>query len=234
MKILLFFLPLIVSANTLVMIGGGTRPTEAIEAMRVATHKRHPLILILPWGTVDPNGACQTMTEEFLTHGTAGITCLLPTEATEVIEAALTQTHLLYFPGGDQNQIMNHLNTHNLIGLIQKRFKEDLVVGGTSAGTAIQSHPMLTGTNAETSLGLGLSPLIVDQHFLVRNRQERLVQVLKNEKRSGLGIDEGMAVVIDQNQVKVIGPSEVWYYRWPRIDRPIKFKNNQTIYLKAQ
>jgi cyanophycinase len=93
------------------------------------------------------------------------------------------------------------------------------VVGGTSAGAAVLSAVMITGTerrgafNADTTQdwatidratvetveGFGLlTTAIVDQHFVRRRRQNRLLSlVLERAPHLGVGIDEGTAVIVE-------------------------------------
>ncbi|MEM8994232.1 MAG: cyanophycinase [Acidobacteriota bacterium] len=79
------------------------------------------------------------------------------------------------------------------------------VIGGTSAGTACMSELMITGdgdftvlraNNVAVSEGLGLFPdAILDQHFVARQRQNRLLSlVLEHPDRLGIGVDEATAV----------------------------------------
>jgi cyanophycinase len=87
------------------------------------------------------------------------------------------------------------------------------VVGGISAGAAVMSSVMIRAgeTEAETGRGFGFLPgTIVDQHFLARHRQQRLMGALAaHPGMVGLGIDEGAAVVIQGRSLKVMGNSDV-------------------------
>jgi cyanophycinase len=94
------------------------------------------------------------------------------------------------------------------------------VVGGTSAGAAALSKVMLTGDADLESLssgktvtidGLGLlTQVIVDQHFVRRQRQNRLMSlVLDMPTLVGLGIDEATAAIVDGDTVSVLGRSAV-------------------------
>jgi cyanophycinase len=87
------------------------------------------------------------------------------------------------------------------------------VIGGTSAGAAVLSDPMITGGTdvARTGPGFGLLPgFVVDQHFVARNRQKRLAGVIAtNSGFVGLGIDEGTAVIARGRTLEVVGTSTV-------------------------
>jgi cyanophycinase-like exopeptidase len=72
---------------------------------------------------------------------------------------------------------------------------------------------MIQGGNplAQTGPGFGwLDGVVVDQHFLARNRLPRLLGVLANHPQlAGLGIDESTAAVVGGGQVRVLGTGTV-------------------------
>jgi cyanophycinase len=85
------------------------------------------------------------------------------------------------------------------------------MVGGTSAGAAMMSDPMIAGGRSEQALlagvagggvqvdpGMGLFPYaLTDQHFFERGRMGRLIAALEHTGgRWGLGIEEGAAVLV--------------------------------------
>jgi cyanophycinase len=87
------------------------------------------------------------------------------------------------------------------------------VIGGTSAGAAVMSELMIEGgtVRARTAPGFGWLPgFVADQHFLKRNRADRLIGLLADHPGFvGLGIDEATAAVVRGRQVSVIGESYV-------------------------
>jgi cyanophycinase len=104
--------------------------------------------------------------------------------------------------------------------LIRERYVAGAVVGGTSAGAAVMSDLMITGEADLTGVGrgatklapgLGLWPgVIVDQHFLKRQRFNRLfAAVLDQPDHVGVGIDEETAVIVSAGRWEVIGRSQV-------------------------
>ena len=138
----------------------------------------------------------------------------------------LEQASGVWFSGGDQVKIMDVLRDAELLRALRHKFAQGTVFAGTSAGTAIMSLRMLTGEGDVTLLdgrqielreGLGLLPpnLIVDQHFLKRQRQNRLFGlILENPDALGVGIDEGTALVVTNgDQAEVVGESQVMLVR---------------------
>lgn len=145
----------------------------------------------------------------------------------------------IFFTGGDQNVLMAALDNTQTINKIRKRYADGALIAGTSAGAAIMSEVMITGEENRpasasridpetqqqmepfasigpgrvvTSKGLGLlKKFVVDQHFLVRKRQNRLMSVvLEHPDLIGVGIDESTAILVRPNQsLEVIGDSVV-------------------------
>jgi cyanophycinase len=113
---------------------------------------------------------------------------------------------------------MRALTDAGLVDAIRERFRQGATIGGTSAGAAVMSLIMLSavgGTDGKTSTveapGLALwADVIVDQHFLIRNRSARLQEaVLRHPDKPGIGIDERTAVVVRGHFFEVIGVSKV-------------------------
>jgi cyanophycinase len=136
----------------------------------------------------------------------------------------LTAATGVWFVGGNQSWL-----TETYLGTATERELRGVlarggVVGGTSAGAAIMSPIMIRRDKPEleTCLGFGFLPgTVVDQHFLKRNRQGRLMKVLDSHRDLvGLGIDEGTALVVDGNHLSVVGESEVVVCSPASTDRP--------------
>jgi cyanophycinase len=127
--------------------------------------------------------------------------------------APLREATAVWFVGGNQNWL-----TETYLGTVTEREIHGVlarcgVVGGTSAGAAIMSPIMIRRDKPEVQTGPGFGFLpgtVVDQHFLKRNRQSRLLKVLDaHPDLVGLGIDEGTGVVVEGNQLSVVGESQV-------------------------
>jgi cyanophycinase len=127
----------------------------------------------------------------------------------------------IFFGGGDQIRITDAL-LDTPVGLaIAEAFARGAVIGGTSAGTACQSALMITGEGDFTVLrtksvelvrGLGFFPgVVVDQHFVKRQRENRLISViLEHPDLVGVGVDEDTAVWVRPDRTfQVMGMSSV-------------------------
>jgi len=133
----------------------------------------------------------------------------------------------VWFSGGDQMRTMKTLMKPDgsktpVLEAVWDVFRSGGVVGGTSAGAAIMSEPMIGAGNSMGALkhgvvtdykgddfpesdgvllthGLGFFPLgMVDQHFNARARLARLILVMMHEKKIlnlGFGVDENTALI---------------------------------------
>jgi len=87
------------------------------------------------------------------------------------------------------------------------------VIGGTSAGTAIQTRTMIESGLEKPIVATGFDFVpgaVSDQHFLKRKRLPRLLKVLaQHPGLFGIGVDEGTAAVVHGDSLEVIGASKV-------------------------
>jgi len=131
----------------------------------------------------------------------------------EEFVAPLREATAVWFLGGQQSRIAEAYVGTRVEQELSALLKRGGVIGGTSAGAAIQSRLMIASGNPKARLmqGLDLVPGgVVDQHFKVRNRHRRLERVLaEHPGYFGLGVDEGTAVVIRGRAVEVLGESTV-------------------------
>lgn len=131
-----------------------------------------------------------------------------------------------WFLGGDQNRLAATLLGTRALDVIERRYQEGAVVGGTSAGAAVMTSEMLTGKpksgkgeflaiargTIDVGKGFGFLPgAIVDQHFLKRARYNRLLSaVLDQPQLIGVGIDEETALQVrPDGRWEVLGNSYV-------------------------
>ena len=204
------------ASTKLLLIGGGSRPPEAMQTFIQASGGENANILISSWASATTEGANNIRSELQLSHPHS-IT-ILPTfpmkseDETKVLALLETATGV-FFTGGDQTQLMLAIQSQKLKEKLKEAYQNGITFAGTSAGTAIMSERMITGDSTPLAEGLGLLPseIIVDQHFIVRQRFGRLSKmVLASHNTYGLGIDEGTALFITNNKVaRVIGPSQV-------------------------
>lgn len=119
----------------------------------------------------------------------------------------------VWFGGGSQQRIADAYRDTPVEQELQNLLQRGGVIGGTSAGAAIQSKMMIASGRTEPRISTGFDLLpktIIDQHFLKRNRLRRLVTAVRaHPELTGFGIDEGTAVVVQGNNRSVMGRSYV-------------------------
>ena len=226
--LLIAFLAFDVSAQEkLVLIGGGKRPPEAIAQFVNWAGKENARILIVTWASGVPEESFDSIKKDFDIYKTASFEnapfAPLNEKTRERFLTQLKTATGIFFTGGDQNRIMEVLQDETLYKTLRQRYAAGVVFGGTSAGAALMSTPMMTGENdlkvidsakVGTRKGLGLIPnAIFDQHFIVRQRQNRLFGlVLQNPETLGIGIDEDTALLIKDNRfAEVSGATYVMF-----------------------
>ncbi|MBW4542880.1 MAG: cyanophycinase [Symplocastrum torsivum CPER-KK1] len=136
--------------------------------------------------------------------------------ALEAIEKATG----VFFTGGDQARISSVLKDTDIDKALHKRFSEGIVIGGTSAGAAMMPDMMIVEGDGETNPrveivkmepGMAFLPgVVIDQHFAQRGRIGRLLSAVAQQPVVlGFGIDENTAIVVNNNQLEVIGEGAV-------------------------
>ncbi len=212
--------------GSLLLIGGGNRSQDILKEMsKLASGK----ILIVPLASSIPEEVAASAKSQLENIGAKDVvifSCGRENVDREICLLEIGNSNLIYFTGGSQNQLLEAFRNSAALTLIRERFKNELHLAGTSAGTAIMSEVMITGNAispherlegvkrnmVETIAGFGfVKKYVLDQHFLKRSRQDRLLSaVLDHPSYVGLGIDESTAVLINPDEsFTVIGDSLV-------------------------
>lgn len=134
--------------------------------------------------------------------------------------SAIEEATGVFFTGGDQSRITSILKETKLDNILHKRFAEELIIAGTSAGAAMMPEMMIVDGEAQTNPrletvtlepGMNFIPnVIIDQHFAQRGRLGRLISaVIQQPTFLGLGIDENTAIVVKDNEFEVVGEGAV-------------------------
>lgn len=213
----------------LMLIGGGEKPRAAMEKLIELAGGKDAPIVVIPTASEEPD------TQEYYTnlfvkdYGSTDVV-VLPIKTREdankpELVAAAKRARGIFFGGGDQVRIINALAGTPVLDALREAHRNGAVVGGTSAGLACQSAIMITGegdfkvirTHAvEVMDGLGFvrSDVIVDQHFIARQRQNRLISlILEHPDHLGVGVDEDTAIwVRPDDTFEVIGSGSVMVF----------------------
>ena len=204
--------------GALVIGGGGGLPDSVFEEFIKLAGSADSHIVVIPTASTRADGGDSSDTIETWKQRGAATVTVLHTRDRDVANkdefiAPLKKATGVWFGGGSQSRI-----TAAYLGTAVERelrllLKRGGVIGGSSAGAAIMTEVMIAGGNpkARTARGFGFLPgAVADQHFLRRNRVNRLIGVLQDHPRLvGFGIDEGTAIVVTGSRVRAVGRSYV-------------------------
>jgi len=206
--------------GTVILSGGGRLPDEVRKAFVEAGGGAKCRLVVIPTATPgnDDQEALQEGTE--VADGwkqleVATVEVLHTRDRERANEAQfcepLRQATAVWFTGGRQSQIAATYQGTRFEDEVRQVLVRGGVVGGTSAGAACMSRVMIVRGQVWETPGLGMVPgVIVDQHFVARQRRDRLLAALQQHPQLvGVGIDEGTALVVKGREVKCLGESTV-------------------------
>ncbi len=217
----------------LFIIGGGERDEAMMRRfVEVARGFGTGRIVVFPMASSEPKETGDGLVKELEKLGAPGAASFILTREQALAEGSdriLDGVGGVFFSGGDQSRqtaVLLHTPIHmRLLEL----YAAGCVMGGTSAGAAVMSEVMITGDerrqpgeghefetiearNVVTAEGFGfLKTAIIDQHFVVRRRLNRLISLIAEKpKLLGIGIDESTAVVVERGRrFEVVGEGQV-------------------------
>lgn len=148
---------------------------------------------------------------------------------TDDFTAPLRRVKGVWIDGGRQWRLADaYLNTKTYKEL-HAVLERGGVIGGSSAGATIQGDYLVRGAPEGNQImmaqghevGFGfVRNCAIDQHVIARKRHNDLAPVIvAHPELLGLGIDEGTAVVVEKNQLRVIGDSQVLVHHKDQVKR---------------
>jgi cyanophycinase len=219
--------------GSLVIVGGGAIPNSVrARFMSLAGGKSAKLVIIStassaadrkeeekgylePWRRFSPENLA-------LVHTRSRTTADDPAFIKPIAEASG-----VWLDGGDQTKLVAAYRGTGVERELKALLARGGVIGGTSAGAAVMSDVMIEGGNPKPQVGRGfgfVTRAVVDQHFLKRNRMNRLLEVLSSRPHLiGIGIDEGTAFILEGDTWSVIGRSYVVACEVDQGGKPIRF-----------
>jgi cyanophycinase len=225
--------------GSLVIVGGGSRSEPMMRRfVDLAGGAGRARIAVLPMASSEAAESGAELVTEFDSLGAMAFVYLVDSAQAESPQFVrrLDSATGIWFGGGDQALLTAAIGGTASLAAIHARYRDGAVVGGTSAGAAIMSDSMITGDQTppgdttgyygdeypaierhriEVIPGLGFLPgAIVDQHFIRRERHNRLISaVLERPSLIGVGIDESTAIEVSPDgKWTVLGASEVLIY----------------------
>lgn len=222
----------------LIIVGGGPIPPEIIRRfVELAGGPGKARIVVFPMASGDSDAGIE-MTGDLEKLGARAERIVFDHAQADTDEAVkrLDGVTGVWFGGGDQVKLTAALGGTRVEAAMHKLLAAGAVFGGTSAGAAVMTTPMLTGEekhvgglrppadpksplaaymtvardDVETVPGFGFLPgAIVDQHFIRRRRNNRLLSVvLEHPELVCVGIDESTALEVSPDgKWRVLGES---------------------------
>jgi cyanophycinase len=222
----------------LFIIGGGDRPPSLMKSLlNAAALEQNDYAVVLPMSSEEPDTSYYYFREDWLPVSDRPLANFNFT-AQKVNDKnwldSLKHAKLIFITGGDQERFMKVVLNTPVYDAIHAAYQNGATIAGTSAGAAVMSQRMITGkeftdtvyratfrklqdSNIEIKTGLGLlTNAVIDQHFIVRSRYNRLLSALAlYPSLACIGIDEETAIIVQGNKVKVTGGSQVIVMRNP-------------------
>ncbi len=216
-------------SGTLFIVGGGKVPEEALQRFIALAGGRNAHIAVVTTASETAESSDVESRLAYWKRQALSELSIIHAPSREIADdpkfaQPLATATGVWFIGGHQERLTKaYLGTRT-----EKAFKAVLkrggVVGGTSAGAAIMSPVMISGGYPQPDLepGFGFLPgTLVDQHFLKRRREVRLLHALSYyPKLVGFGIDENTVLVVHGRNLSVIGDSKVMMYLASVGDKP--------------
>ena len=222
----------------LFIIGGGDRPPSLMQAL-VKTSGLSPkdYVVVLPMSSASPDRAYEYFKadlEPFCRNAIVNFNFTPERVNDQSWLDSLQKAKLIFITGGDQDRFMKSVQNTAVYQAIHRAYQQGATIGGTSAGAAVMSEHMITGhelqdtvyrstfnklrdKNIEFKQGLGLlTSAVIDQHFIVRSRYNRLLSALARfPSLNCIGIDEETAIIVDGSVATVTGERQVVVMKKP-------------------
>jgi cyanophycinase len=244
---------MVTGKGKLFIIGGGDRPPALMKSLaNTAALGTKDFAVVLPMSSAEPDTSFFYFKEDWAAVSDKPIVNLNFTQQKvndKIWLDSLKQAKLIFITGGDQDRFMKIVENSPVYAAIHQAYQNGATIAGTSAGAAVMSKHMITGSaysdtvyratfrslisnNIEIKTGLGLiKNAVIDQHFVVRSRYNRLLSALAlYPTLACIGIDEATAIIVSGNTIKVSGIGQVIVMKNPNQltitnSKLIKFKD---------
>ncbi len=218
----------------LIIVGGGRMSPEIVDEFIASAGGVDAPFVIVPTALEGEDWGPEYVARSFLARaGVKDITVVHTRDVkvadTEEFTAPLCRAKGVWIDGGRQWRLADaYLNTKTYKEL-HAVLERGGVIGGSSAGATIQGDYLVRGAPEGNQvmmapgheIGFGfVRNCAINQHVIARKRHNDLAPVIvAHPELLGLGIDEGTAVVVEKNQLRVIGDSQVLVHHKDQVKR---------------
>ncbi|WP_373997992.1 cyanophycinase [Bdellovibrio bacteriovorus] len=212
--------------GTLIIIGGREDKTGEKRILKeIAARVNGGKLIVITAASEVPDEIFPEYREIFKKLGVKKIEhfhCNQPEEVRNMdLQKMFDKAKVVFFTGGDQLKLTSKLGGTLVMDYIIDVFKKGGTLAGTSAGASVMGEIMLVGGENAESHKVGnwmmapgmrfVESLIIDQHFAQRGRIGRLLgAVALNPGVLGIGIDEGTAIIVENEQFRIMGENAVY------------------------
>jgi len=214
------------SNGSLVIVGGAMRDPGIMERfLNLAGGPNAPIVVIPTAGGKDEYDQFYQGLNSWRNMGATHLTVLHTNDRTEAdsdeFVKAIREANGVWFPGGRQWRLADSYLGTRTAEELWNLLERGGVIGGSSAGATIQGSYLARGDTRTNTIMMGdheegfgfLKNTAIDQHVLKRNRQFDLIEVIRaRPELLGIAIDENTAIVVQGDDVEVIGQSYVLIY----------------------
>jgi cyanophycinase len=202
--------------GTLIALGGGGDDV-LIQLIHSEYCHRKSAIEVITTAAPEPQESGQAYVEAFEELGLPNVRFMHIDEANEADQPLyldrIRKADVVFFTGGDQRRILQFLQGTQVNKLLKARYRnEDLLIAGTSAGSAAMSDKMIyegygpySLEKGRTKLSGGLSfirQVYIDTHFTERGRFGRLsIAVSQHPDYIGIGLGEETGIIIREGNI---------------------------------
>ncbi|GEO04813.1 cyanophycinase [Adhaeribacter aerolatus] len=183
---------------------------------------REPMVALVPTASTEPVAAVQDYRKVFEKLKLKNIEVVdirnrLDTRKPEYAKI-IEQAAGIMFTGGDQLRLTAILGGTPILHLMKERYTFDpIIVGGTSAGAAAMSTPMIYEGETQGGMIKGdvrittglefLKDVAIDTHFISRGRIIRMSQAIAtNPSCIGIGLEEDTAILVSEGRnLEILG-----------------------------
>jgi cyanophycinase len=202
--------------GTLIALGGGGDDV-LIQLIHSSYCHRKSAIEVITTAAPEPQESGQAYVEAFEELGLPNVRFMHIDEQNAADQPQyldrLRKADVVFFTGGDQRRILQFLQGTQVNQLLRERYcHQDLLIAGTSAGSAAMSDKMIyegygpySLEKGRTKLSAGLSfirHVYIDTHFTERGRFGRLaIAVAQHPGYIGIGLGEETGIIIREGNI---------------------------------
>ena len=211
-----------VKKGTLIIVGGGPHPPEAIARFLMAAGgNESPLIIVS--NAIGDDSDDKQVSAELTAAGASNVHHIHSENGSQPLNAdfraVLEQARGVWFTGGRLGRQVNTDPDGSLLSLLQQVLLRGGVIGGTSAGATIEGEDRVladsVGNQELVADGyqqgfVFLPGAAIDQHFTKCDRLGDRVRLKRSiSELVGIGIDDATAMIVRGTIMEVVGSNQV-------------------------